>query len=67
MIQAANDSVLSVISTAERSASECSDGKKSSPYIRLSSKDKARIANYAVTHGTTAAIRHFQAEFPRLK
>ena len=67
MIQAANDSVSSVISTAEGSAPECSDGKKRGPYIKLSSKDKARIANYAVTHGTTAAIRHFQTEFPHLK
>ena len=41
MIQAANDSVLSVISTAEESAPECSDGKKCSPYVKLSSKDKA--------------------------
>ena len=44
MIQAANDSVLSVISTAEGSsegsAPECSDGKKRGPYIKLSSKDK---------------------------
>ena len=45
IIQAANDSVLSVISTAEGSsegsAPECSDGKKCGPYIKLSSKDKA--------------------------
>ena len=71
MIQAANDSVLSVISAAEGSlegsAPECSDGKKRGPYVKLSSKDKARIANYAVTHVTTAAIRHFQTEFPHLK
>ena len=44
MIQAANDSVLSVISTAEGSsegsAPECSDGKKRGPYVKLSSKDK---------------------------
>ena len=75
MIQAANDSVLSVISTAEGSsegssegsAPECSDGKKCSPYIKLASKDKARIANYAITHGTTAAIRYIQTEFPHFK
>ena len=45
MIQAANDSILSIISSAEGSsegsAPECSDGKKRSPYIKLSSKDKA--------------------------
>ena len=42
-------------------------GKKRGPYIKLSPKDKALIANYAVTHGTSAAIRHFQSEFPNLK
>ena len=63
MIQAANDSVSSVVSTA----GDGSDGKKRGPYVKLSSEDKARIANYAVTHGTSAAIRHFQTEFPYLK
>ena len=33
----------------------------------MSSKDKARIGNYAVTHGTSAAIKHFHTEFPYLK
>ena len=64
LIQAANDSVLSVASTAEEDGS---DKKKRGPYQKLSSKDKARIGNYAVTHGTSAAIRHFQTEFPYLK
>jgi len=49
MIQAANDSVLSVVLTAEENG--CHDGKKQGPYVKLSSKDKARIENYAVTHG----------------
>ena len=64
LIQAANDSVLSVVSTAE---GDGSNGKTQGPYVKLSSKDKARIGNYAVTHGTSAAIRHFQTEFPYLK
>ena len=33
-------------------------------YVKLSSEDKAWIGNYAVTYGTSAAIRHFQTEFP---
>jgi len=52
MIQATNDSVLSVVSTAEENG--CRDGKKQGPNVNLSSKDKARIGNYAVTHGTSA-------------
>ena len=62
MIQAANDSVSSVVAEGNGS-----DGKKRGPYVKLSSKDKARIGNYAVTHGTSAAIRHFETEFPYLK
>ena len=65
MIQAANDSVLSVVSTAEENG--CRDGKKRGSYAKLLSKDKARIGNYAVTHGTSAAIRYYQTEFPNLK
>ena len=38
MIQAANDSVSSVVSTA----GDGSDGKKRGPYVKLSSEDKAR-------------------------
>ena len=64
IIQTANDSVLSVISTVEGNGS---DGKKRGPYVKLSSKDKARIGNYAVTHGTSVAIKHFHTEFPYLK
>jgi len=29
--------------------------------------NKATIANYAVSHGTAAAIKHFKDEFPNLK
>ena len=60
MIQAANDGVLSVVSTH-------SEGKKRGLHVKLSSKDKARIGNYAVTHGTSAAIKHFHTKFPYLK
>ena len=30
-------------------------------------KEKATIANYAVLHGTSAAIRHFKSKHPDLK
>jgi len=49
MIQATNDSVLSVVLTGEENG--CCDGEKREPNVKLSSKDKARIGNYAVTHG----------------
>jgi len=52
MIQATNDSVLSVVSTAEENG--CHDGKKQGPNVKLSSKDKAQIGNYVVTYGTSA-------------
>ena len=61
MIQTANDSVLSVVSTVEGNGS---NGKKQGPYVKLSSKDKAWIGNYTVTHGTSAAIKHFTLSFP---
>ena len=68
MIQAAIDSVLSVVSTVEGNGSDSgSKGKKRGPYVKLSSKDKAQIGNYAVTHGTSAVIKHFHTEFPYLK
>ena len=44
-----------------------SNDTKRGPYVKLSSKNKARIGNYAVTHGTSAAIRHLENEFPSLK
>jgi len=52
MIQATNDSVLSVVSTAEENG--CCDWKKRGPNVKLSSKDTARIGNYTVTHGMSA-------------
>jgi hypothetical protein len=40
---------------------------KRGPYAVFSPKVKARIANYAVMHGTTSALKHFVKEFPDLK
>ena len=35
--------------------------------MKYSPKEKARIGNYAVQHGTSAALRHYNKEFPNLK
>uniref|UniRef100_A0A1X7UCY9 Uncharacterized protein n=1 Tax=Amphimedon queenslandica TaxID=400682 RepID=A0A1X7UCY9_AMPQE len=40
---------------------------KRGPYKFHSSKNKARIANYAVLHGTPAALKQFKKEFPSIK
>ena len=61
MIRAVNDSISM---KATEWSDGLSDGTKQEPYVKLSSEDKARIGNYAVTLGTSAAIRHFQSEFP---
>ena len=36
-------------------------------YQKYSGKERARIGNYAVAHGSTAALNHFIAEIPSLK
>ena len=41
--------------------------RKRSPYKKDTPKDKAKVANYATLHGTSAAIWHFKACFPDLK
>lgn len=40
---------------------------KRGPYSFYSPKDKAKIANYAVLHGTSSAVKHFIKEFLSLK
>ena len=55
MIQAAND----VVKGMERN-----DRTKRGPHVKLLSKDKARIGNYALTHGKSAAIGIFELNFP---
>ena len=42
-------------------------GKRRGAYQKYSGKERARIGNYAVAHGSTAALNHFIAEFPGLK
>ena len=41
--------------------------KKRGKYTKYSAEDKATIANYAVQHGTSVAIKKFKKEFPDLK
>ena len=41
--------------------------KKRGIYQKYSGKDKARIGNYAAVNGMSAAIHHFEKEFPDLK
>ena len=36
-------------------------------YAKLTPKQKAVIGNYAMLHGTSAALNHFKKEFPELK
>ena len=36
-------------------------------YEKYSSTEKAKIAHYAIQHGTSVAIRHFSKEYPQLK
>ena len=62
------------ISAANKEVVEClkhsedEDGvKKRGAYQKYSGTDKARIGNYAAAKGTSAAVRHFEKEFPNLK
>ena len=48
--------------------SEDKDGvKRRGTYQKHTPKDKAMIGNYAVMHGISAALRHFNNKFPDLK
>lgn len=59
-IEAANERVQEELSRAK---SQSKRGK----YAAYSAQDKARIGNYAVLHGSIAAVRSFKKEFPSLK
>ena len=62
-ISEANKEVTKVLKN-----SEGQDGVKSrGTYQKYTPKDKATIGNYAVMHGTSAALRHFKTKFPDLK
>uniref|UniRef100_A0A1X7UUQ0 DDE-1 domain-containing protein n=1 Tax=Amphimedon queenslandica TaxID=400682 RepID=A0A1X7UUQ0_AMPQE len=60
-IEAANKKVAEVIE-----ANACSTTSKRATYIKYSASDRATIGNYAVQHGTSAAVKHFNKDFPNL-
>ena len=62
-IDAANQEVVKVLAT-EKSAG---GSKQRGTYTKDTPKPKATIGNYSVWNGTSAALKHFKAEFPDLK
>lgn len=54
------------ISAANKHVREVKE-KKRGPYQKYNDKEKARIAEYAILHRTSAAVRHFAKDFPDLK
>ena len=62
-IVAMNQEVSKVLPT-EKSAS---GSKQLGMYAKYTPKQKAKIGNYSILHGTSAALRYFKAEFPDLK
>ena len=62
-IDAANQEVVKVLAT-EKSAG---GSKQRGTYTKYTAKQKATIGNYSVWNGTSAALRHFKADFPDLK
>ena len=61
-IEAANKSVIAIVESEEGAIKQ-----KRGRYEKYSPKEKAAIANYAVLHSTSAAIRHFKSKHPDLK
>jgi len=59
----ANKEVLTIL----KGGVDKSGVKRRGTYQRYSGKERARIGNYAVAHGSTAELNHFLAEFPSLK
>ena len=62
-ISYANKEVMAVL----KSGKDESGVKRRGTYQRYSGKERTRIANYAVAHGSTAMLNHFTVEFPNLK
>ena len=62
-ISEANKGVLECLKQSE----DKKGVKKRGTYQKYSRGVKARIRNYAVVNGTSAAVHHFQHEFPNLK
>ena len=69
-IQAANKSVSAIFESEVATGSEAGVGTKKGKrgtYEKHSPEEKAKVGNYAVLHGTSAAIRHFKSKHPDLK
>jgi len=62
-ISCAKTEVMAVLKNSE----DKSGVKRRGTYQRYSGKERARIGNYAVAHGTSAVLNHFISEFPGLK
>ena len=63
-IESANKQVSAELAASIRSTTT---KRKRGPYNRYMPKEKAKIAKYAVQHGTSAALRHFKDRFPEPK
>ena len=62
-ISAANDEVMKALKTAE----DDKGVKRREMYQKYTDTAKAKIGNYALMHGATAALRHFKDRYPKLK
>ena len=52
---------------SQESSTTAGNKKKRGPYKKYTATEKAKIGNYALQNGTTAALRHFRMNFPDLK
>ena len=55
------------INKALKDIEDKEDVKRRGTYQKYTPKDKAMIGNYAIMHGTSAALRYFKNKFPDLK
>ena len=67
-IQAANEAVKAALPDAAAAGMKPNiKKKKRGVYMKHSDEEKAMIGNYAVQHGTSGALQHFNDDFPNLK
>ena len=62
-INAANEEVLKALKASE----DESGVKRRGSYKKYTAKEKATVGNYALMHGTSAALRNFKSQYPDLK
>ena len=65
-IQAANEAVQAILpdGTAAAGPKPSKNSKKRGTYMKYSPKEKAKIGNYAVQYCTSAALQHYNKDFP---